>query len=83
MTAAASRIARVLVVVPKQAVAVARRADQKHGKDEDQAADGAGLAFEEKGEQVQDHEHDVVVEQGRVDRLGDQQHRDQPLKAIH
>ena len=46
-------------------------------------ASGARLPLYEEPEKVKYHEHDMIVEQGRVDRFWDEQHGDQPLEAVH
>jgi len=65
-------LALVARAVPEDAVAVARRAEQTHGDDEDDAADGARLTLQEESGQVQHHENHMIVQQGRVHRLRDQ-----------
>lgn len=67
----------------KEAVAPATVADEEEGSQEDQGTDGAGLSLQQEAEQVEPHEHGVVEPQSWVQRLGDEQHREQPLKAIH
>lgn len=73
----------VAVVRPEQAAAQAAVAYQQHGREEQHAADGARLPLEEEAQQVQRDEHRVRGHQRRVHRLRDQQHRDEPLQAVH
>jgi hypothetical protein len=73
----------MFVLVPKETIAVAGRADEKDGKDKDQAADCTRFAFNEEGEQIENHEDDMIVKEGRVDRLWNQQDGNQPLEAVH
>lgn len=63
----------VTVVSPEEAVSDAAVADEEHGRQEEQTADGAGLALEEEPDKVQHHEHNVRVHQRRVHGLGNQQ----------
>lgn len=58
----------------KDAVPHTAVADEEHGGDEHQAADGARLALEEEPRQVEDHEHHVILNQGQVHGLWNQQH---------
>lgn len=67
----------------KEAVAPATVADEEECSQEDQGTDGAGLSLQQEAEQVEPHEHGVVEPQSWVQRLGDEQHGEQPLKAIH
>lgn len=67
----------------QEAVAPAAVADEEEGSQEDQGTDGAGLPLQQEAEQVEAHEHGVVEPQRRVQRLGDEQHWEQPLEAIH
>lgn len=67
----------------QEAVAPATVADEEEGSQEDQGTDGAGLPLQQEAEQVEAHEHGVVEPQRRVQRLGDEQHWEQPLEAIH
>ena len=67
----------------QEAVPPAAVADEEEGSEEDEGADGAGLSLQQEAEQVEAHEHRVVEPQRRVQRFGDQQHRQQPLEAIH
>lgn len=67
----------------QEAVAPAAVADQEKRGQEHQGADGAGFALQQEAEQVEAHEHAVVEPEGRVERLGDEQYREQPLKAVH
>lgn len=60
----------------KDAVSHAAVADEEHGRDEHETADRARFAFQEESGQVQDHEHHVILDQGQVHRLRDEQHRD-------
>ncbi len=68
--------------VPEQAALTAganeQNCDKKHN-----AADGARLALKEEAGEVEHHQHNVIVEERRVHRFGDEQHRDQPLQAVH
>ena len=73
----------LLVVVPKETVAVSGRTNENKGKDEDKAANGARLPFNEKRKQVEDHEDHMVVKKCRIDWLRNQQHWNQPLKTVH
>lgn len=72
----------VLAVV-EEAVAPAAVADEEERSQENQGTDGAGFPLQQEAEQVEAHEHGVVEPQGRVQRLGDEQHGEQPLQAIH
>lgn len=63
----------------EEAVAPAAVADEEEGSEEDQGTDGAGLPLQQEAEQVEAHEHGMVEPQRRVQRLGDEQHRKQPL----
>lgn len=72
-----------ILAVVKEAVAPATVADEEEGSQEDQGTDGAGLSLQQEAEQVEPHEHGVVEPQSWVQRLGDEQHGEQPLKAIH
>jgi hypothetical protein len=76
---------RALVPAVEDAVEVVPggRADERKGHDEHDGADGARLALEEEAGQVEHHEHGVVVEEGGVHGLGDQQDGDEPLEAVH
>lgn len=67
----------------EDAVSHAAVADEEHGRQEDQAADGARLPLQKKAHQVEDHEHHVILYQRQVHGLGDQQHGDEPLQAVH
>ena len=69
--------------IPEGAGLVARIADEDHGNDEDQRANCARFSLQEESREIKDDEHDVVVEQRRVHRLGQQQDRYQPLQAVH
>ena len=69
--------------IPEGAGLVARVADEDHGNDEDQRTNCARFSLQEESREIKDDEHDVVVEQRRVHRLGQQQDRYQPLKAVH
>lgn len=60
----------VAVVSPEQAVSDAAVANEEHGRQEEQAADGARLALQEEPDKVQHHEHDVRVHQRRVHGFG-------------
>jgi len=68
----------VLAVV-EEAVAPAAVADEEEGSQEDQGTDGAGFPLQQEAEQVEAHEHGVVEPQSWVQRLGNEQHREQPL----
>lgn len=74
---------RVAVAAEEYAIAVAAVADEEHGHQEHDAAYGARFAFQEEAGQVQHHEHDVRLEQRRVERFRDEQHGYQPLQAVH
>lgn len=69
--------------VVQEAVAPAAVADQEQRGKEHQGADGAGLALQQEAEQVEAHEHAMVEPERRVERLGDEQYREQPLEAVH
>lgn len=73
----------VYLAVIEEAVSPAAVADEEEGSEEDQGTDGARLPLQQEAEQVEAHEHGVVEPQRRVERLGDQQHRQQPLQTIH
>lgn len=68
-----------ILAVVEEAVAPAAIADEEEGSQEDQGTDGAGLPLQQKAEQVEAHEHGVVEPQRWVQRLGDEQHRKEPL----
>lgn len=70
---------RGVLAVVQEAVAPAAVADEEEGSQEDQGTDGAGLPLQQEAEQVEAHEHGVVEPQRRVQRLGDEQHWEQPL----
>ena len=70
-------------VVPEQAAVFPAVADEDDGEGKDEAADGAGLSLEEESGEIKDHQDRMVVQEGRVDGLGNQQHRNQPLEAVH
>lgn len=74
---------RSILAVVEEAVAPATVADEEEGSQEDQGTDGAGLSLQQEAQQVEAHEHGVVEPQRRVQRLGDEQHREQPLQTIH
>lgn len=74
---------RGVVTVVQEAIAPAAVADEEEGGEEDQRTDGARLPLQQEAEQVEAHEHGVVEPQRRVQRLRDEQHRKQPLEAIH
>ena len=67
----------------QKAVAPAAVADQEECGQEHQGTDSAGLALQQEAEQVEAHEHAVVEPEGRVQRFGDEQYRQQPLEAVH
>lgn len=69
--------------VVQEAVSPAAIADEEECGQEHQGTDGAGLTLQEEAEQVEAHEHAVVEPEGRVERLGDEQHWEQPLEAVH
>lgn len=68
----------VLAVV-EEAVAPTAVADEEEGSQEDQGTDGAGLPLQQEAEQVEAHEHGVVEPQRWVQRLGDEEHGEEPL----
>lgn len=69
---------------PENAVAsVTRSAHQDQSRQKHQAAGCARLSLYEEAEKVEDHEHDMIVQEGWVDRLWDEQDWDQPLEAVH
>lgn len=70
---------RVAVAAVEYAVAVAAVTDEEHGHQEHDAAYGARLPFQEEPGQVQHHEHDVGLQQRRVQGLRYEQHGYQPL----
>lgn len=74
---------RGVLAVVEETVAPAAVADEEEGGQEDQGTDGAGLPLQQEAEQVEAHEHGVVEPQRRVQRLGDEQHGEEPLQAIH
>lgn len=67
----------------EEAVAPAAVADEKQRGQEDQGTDGAGFPLQQEAEEVEAHEHGVVEPESWVQRLGDEQHREQPLQAVH
>lgn len=71
------------MTVIQEAVSPATVADEEEGGEEDQRADGARLSLQQEAEQVEAHEHGVVEPQRWVQGLRDEQHREQPLEAIH
>lgn len=73
----------VAVVGPEEAAAQPAVAYQQHGREEQHAAYGARLPLQEEAEEVEGDEHGVRGHQRGVHRLRDQQHRDQPLQAVH
>ena len=46
-------------------------------------AGSARLSLYEEAEKVEDHEHDMIVQEGWVNRLWYEQDWDQPLEAVH
>lgn len=68
-----------ILAVVQEAVAPAAVADEEKGSQEDQGTDGAGFPFQQEAEQVEAHKHGVIEPQSWVQRLGDEQHREQPL----
>ena len=74
---------RVAVAAPEDAVSDPRVAYEQHRGEEHQTAYGAWLLLQEESYQIEDDEHDVVVQHGRVQRLRNQQNWDQPLQAVH
>lgn len=72
----------VLAVV-QEAVAPAAVADEEERSQKHQGTDGAGLPLQQEAEQIETHKHGVVEPQGGVQGLRDQQHRQQPLEAVH
>lgn len=74
---------RGILAVVQEAVAPAAVADEEERGQKDQGTDGARLPLQQEAEQVEAHEHGVVEPERRVQRLRDQQHRQQPLEAIH
>ena len=68
----------VVRVPPENAMSVGSvgGANQSHGQNKDQGANGARFALQEESDQVQHHEHDMIVQQGRGHGLRDQQDRD-------
>lgn len=74
---------RGVLAVVQEAVPPAAVADEEERGEEDEGADGAGFPLQQEAEQVEAHEHGVVEPQRRVQWLRDQQHRQQPLEAVH
>lgn len=72
-----------ILAVVEEAVAPAAVADEEEGGQEHQGTDGAGFPLQQEAEQVEAHEHGVVEPEGRVQRLGDEQHGEEPLQAVH
>lgn len=68
-----------LTVAPEYAIAHATVADEEHGCEEYQAADGAWLTLEEETDQIENDEHDVGLHEGWIRWLRDQEHGDQTL----
>ena len=71
------------MVVPKETISVSGRTDEDNREDKDKAANGTRLSFNEKREQVENHEDHMVVKKCRIDWLRNQQHWNQPLKTVH
>lgn len=59
----------IAIVAPEETVADAAVADEKYGGEENETADGAGLALQEESDQIEDHEHDVSLEESRIHGL--------------
>lgn len=68
-----------ILAVVEETVAPTAITDQEQGSQEDQGTDGAGLSLQQEAEQVEAHKHGVVEPQCWVQRLGNEQHRQQPL----
>lgn len=73
----------VLFVVPKEAISVSGRADENDGEDKDQATNGAGFPLDKERKQIENHENNMIVQEGWIDWLRDQQHWNQPLQTVH
>lgn len=73
----------VAVTAEEYAIAVAAVANQEHGDQEHYAAYGARLALQKEAGQVEHHEHDVRLQQRRVQRFRNEQHGYQPLQTVH
>lgn len=69
--------------VIQEAVPPAAVADEEQSCQEDQGTNCARFPFQEETEQVEAHEHWVTETQRWVKGLGDEQDRQQPLKAVH
>ncbi len=74
---------RLIVTRPENAISHTAVANQEQRCQEHQTANCARFSFQEKAEQVQHHEHRVIVQQSWVQRLRDEQNWNQPLQAIH
>lgn len=72
-----------ILAVVEEAVAPAAVADEEQRGQEDQGTDGAGFPLQQEAEEVEAHEHGVVEPESWVQRLGDEQHGEQPLQAVH
>ena len=72
-------ILTVLSAPPEQTVSIATIAHEEDGGEEHEATDGTRPPLQEEPSQVQDHKHGMVIQEGRVQRLGYQQNGDEPL----
>lgn len=54
---------------PEDAVPQATIAYEEKCEEKDERTDGTRFSLEEEGGQVERHEHDVIIKQGRVERL--------------
>jgi len=69
----------VTICAPEQAIAYSTVADKEDSGEEHETTDGAGLAFQEESNQIKCHEHDMGLQQRRINGFRYQEHRNQPL----
>lgn len=70
-------------IIPQNTVAKAAVAYKEDRRNEYQTADGAWFALQEKADHVQQHEHDMCVQESRIQRLRNEKNWYKPLEAIH
>lgn len=69
--------------IPEEAGLVPRIANQDHCDYEHQRADGTGFSLQKEPSEIENDEHDMVVEESWIHRLWKQQDWNQPLQAVH